>query len=593
MRLAVRALVVPRPPGDRNFTPGDLSRTASWTLSASVFTVAAVSAFEVPLPRLAAGGLQLSSLEATVLVALAAAALVLVREGRLRWQSPLTWPGVALLGAAIAAALQAPAHEGNALRFCGRLVAAGLVAALAMHALPSRRAARTLVAVMLTVGAIVGAIALLEVASVPWVLSGLKAFRPGFHVVGGQMRATSTLLYPTVTSMYLECVFAMGLWWLVEPPAARRPLVVRLAPAAALLLVGAGIIATFTRTGLIVTAVSLAGVAALRFARHQRFDQGQRALASVAVVMIAFVAVSRTPEVWVSRVSADSAEDWYGARFEVPPRLSVRPSGVFEVPITVTNDGRLTWQSDREPIFALSYHWLTADTGEIVEFEGARTLFGRPVGPGKQVTMAVTVRAPRRSGDYQLAWDVVHEGRAWLSTMGVPGVRSQVRVEGPADADTPLPTHGQLPVATTRLPRRTLWQAALRIARAHPFSGIGPDNFRLVYGEYLGLATWDRRVHANNMYLEVLAGIGVFGLAALVWLVGAAGRHLWTRWRSASAGGATGWACMLAAWFGVAGHGLVDSFLTFTPTYVIFALMAGLAVAPALDAPAGYHANRV
>ena len=585
--------VVPSLAGDIVPAPGDLPRTASGTLAASVLAVAAVSAFEIPLPWLSAGGLQLSSLELTVLVSLAVSGLVLFRAHALLWHSPLTWPAVALVAVAVGAAALAPAYQGNALRFCGRLVAAGLIAALAMNAVRSRSTARTLVAVLLAVGAVVGGIAVLEAAGVRWVLTGLTAFRPGFHVVGGQIRATSTLLYPTVTSMYLEVVFALGLWWLVEPPARARLLAVRLAPAIALGLIAAGIIATFTRTGLIVVAISLVGVSALRFATHRRFDSAQRSLAAVACVVAVLVAFSRSPEAWVSRLTADTAEDWYGARFEAPSQLSVHPDGVYDIPITVTNDGRITWQSDREPAFAVSYHWLTPDSGEVIDYEGARTPFAHPVAPGQQVTMSAKVRAPRQAGEYQLTWDIVHEGRTWLSTQGVELASSRVSVEGARDLESPPASHGRLPLAALRLPRRVLWQAAGRIARAHPFTGIGPDNFRLVYGNYLGLESWDQRVHANDMYLEVLSGTGLWGLLALLWLIVAAGRHLWARWRTSPPETAAPWACLLMAWFGIAGHGLVDSFLTFTTTYVVFALAAGLAVSPALNVAATSHAHRI
>ena len=84
--------VVPSLAGDIVPAPGDLPRTASGTLAASVLAVAAVSAFEIPLPWLAAGGLQLSSLELTVLVSLAVSGLLLFRAHALLWHSPLTWP---------------------------------------------------------------------------------------------------------------------------------------------------------------------------------------------------------------------------------------------------------------------------------------------------------------------------------------------------------------------------------------------------------------------------------------------------------------------------------------------------------------------
>ena len=116
-------------------------------------------------------------------------------------------------------------------------------------------------------------------------------------------------------------------------------------------------------------------------------------------------------------------------------------------------------------------------------------------------------------------------------------------------------------MAALRLPRRILWQAAGRIAWAHPFTGIGPDNFRLVYGDYLGLEAWDRRVHANDMYLEILVGAGLLGLAALVWLLGAWGSALLRRCRDVFREALMPAAAALAAWVMIAGHGLVDSFL--------------------------------
>src|SRR5207302_11274188 len=67
--------------------------------------------------------------------------------------------------------------------------------------------------------------------------------------------------------------------------------------------------------------------------------------------------------------------------------------------------------------------------------------------------------------------------------------------------------------------RLELWGAALRLIQTRPLLGVGPDNFRHLYGAQLGLETWDERVQANNLYLELLVGVGVLGLAAFVWLI--------------------------------------------------------------------------
>ena len=100
-----------------------------------------------------------------------------------------------------------------------------------------------------------------------------------------------------------------------------------------------------------------------------------------------------------------------------------------------------------------------------------------------------------------------------------------------------------------------------------PWLGFGPDNFRHAYGRYAGFDRWDPRVHANNMYLETLTGAGIIGLVALLWLVAASGSTLWRRACQTHEPSLARSAAILAAWLMIAGHGLVDSFLSFTTTY--------------------------
>jgi O-antigen ligase len=126
------------------------------------------------------------------------------------------------------------------------------------------------------------------------------------------------------------------------------------------------------------------------------------------------------------------------------------------------------------------------------------------------------------------------------------------------------------------MPRSVLWQAAFEIAREHPVLGIGPDNFRHTYGRRLGLAAWDERVHANNSYIEVLAGMGVIGVMAMAWLMFAAVRSGVRSLFDVSDARLPIVAASFAACTAIALHALVDSFLTFTPTYVVFAIAAGL-----------------
>jgi len=551
----------------------------SWVVPASLMLVAAVSPFERPLPGSLAG-FTLTTLELAIVAALAAGATTVLRGAAFTWRTPITIPALALLACALAASVAAPEFRANSVRFVGRLTAALLLFTLAANALSSQRLARQVIAMLLGAAALVGVIAVLELAQVPLVLDGLKLFRPGFHVVGGQVRATSTLFYPTITSMYLEVVFALGLVWIAS---SRLALV-------ALALTGAGIIATFTRAGLITMATSLLIYGGLiyfkRLAGSRDPGSGIRTgegvwtgehtrLAALAAVLLALVLVSRSPQMLVTRMSTDVSQDWYGASYEVPARLTLRPGSFTDVPVTLSNRGWLTWQSTRAPVFALSYHWLSVDTEDVVIYDGLRTAFTTPVEPGEDVTVQARVRAPGYPGTYLLLWDIVQESRTWLSLEGVFPGRTIARVEGAA-VGGPLPTRGRMPAGVMRMPRSLLWSTALQISAEHPVLGIGPDNFRLSYGRYLGLAAWDSRVHANNTYLEVLVGMGVIGAASLLWLIVVACRAAIARLRAADGHSMPLAAAATAACLAIAAHGVVDSFLTFTSTYVVFALAAGM-----------------
>ena len=117
--------------------------------------------------------------------------------------------------------------------------------------------------------------------------------------------------------------------------------------------------------------------------------------------------------------------------------------------------------------------------------------------------------------------------------------------------------------------------------RDHPLLGLGPDNFRHAYNRYLGLPHPDERLHANNLYFETLAGLGLAGIAALVLLVIGLARAARTAigiHGAASVGGlvAAGATIGLATYLV---HGCFDYFLEFTPTYGLLWLLAGLVVA--------------
>jgi hypothetical protein len=227
------------------------------------------------------------------------------------WRTAITLPLIAIVACAFIAAFAAPEFRGNALRVAARLGVATTLFILVANVGRSDRLASRSAPRSSPRAALVGAIALLELAQVPWVLNALKQFRPGFHVVGGQLRATSTLFYPTITSMFLEVAFALGLAW-IATAGWRSP---------ALVLTGAGVIATFTRSGLITIAPQPARSTAASCSCRQRHGAGKHgAHALLAAILVALVLMSRSPQMLVARMSVEGSQDWYGASYDVPQR---------------------------------------------------------------------------------------------------------------------------------------------------------------------------------------------------------------------------------------------------------------------------------
>ncbi len=323
--------------------------SGSWALPASVMLVAAVAPFERALPG-SAFGFTLTTVELAIVIALAIGAIAWLRQpAAFEWRTPIS---LAARRDRDDRVRRGGCRAGISGRRRSRRRAPGRRGA-AVHPGCQRRQersrlARQIAAALLASASIVGVIAVLELAQVPWVLDALKTFRPGFHVVGGQVRATSTLFYPTITSMFLEVAFALGLVWLSSS---------RLA-FAGLVLTGAGVIATFTRSGLITITMSLALYGAVLYLRRRQWGSEHRRLAVLAAVLVALVLMSRSPQMLFARMSVEGSQDWYGAVYDVPRQLTMRPDSFNDVEVTLSNEGRLTWQSTAAPPFSLSYHFL-------------------------------------------------------------------------------------------------------------------------------------------------------------------------------------------------------------------------------------------
>jgi hypothetical protein len=275
----------------------------------------------------------------------------------------------------------------------------------------------------------------------------------------------------------------------------------------------------------------------------------------------------------------------------------VQVGEVFRVPVRLRNKGALTWlQAGAHPT-RLAYHWEPGDPSALAEYDGLRTDLPANVPPGGVIDLVGTVRAPRTNGKYRLRWDLVEEFVTWFSDRGneMPdqpvdvgnveprpaveesgGVEANAAATGAPSSPTIRPAQRDLP--PPRPPRRlALWRAAVVLWQERPLLGIGPDNFRRRYEAVLspapdGQPYTDTRLHANNLYFETLADLGLAGIVSLAFIAFALFRLLRKHY-------AAGHLARLAC--GVSGgiffvHGVIDYFLEFTPLFGLFWVLLAL-----------------
>ena len=480
----------------------------------------------------------------------------------------------------------------NAWHMVGRLAFGLAVFIVTVNGICTPARVRAVMIAAVLTGVVVGTLTILEYQRVGVVLRWLLTFRPSVSFVGAQVRAGGTLQYATIASMYLEIVFALALGLCLVALDAKRVVAVA-ALGIGLLVMAEAITLTFTRAGLVTVATSLALAGIIRY-RQRGVDRGVRLVALLSVVIVGLFATSRSSQAMWLRLTSAGQESWYRAVVDAPEELTLRTGATVTVPVRVANAGRLTWDSSAFPPVYFSYHWLQENADRVVLFEGIRTPFAAPVPPQSTTLVQALVRAPRQPGRYRLAWDVVQEGQLWfISEPGSTLTFSHVIVSGPPLDDGLNQPTSALPRAAVRPGRLVLWRAAAAMFAEHPVFGVGADNFRLLYGPYAGLANADPRIHSNNMYIEVLVGGGLVGGASFLWLLWRAAGRFADGVRVSAAARSSEAIGIVAAGVAILLHGLVDSFLSFTPTNILIAITLGLAVTSTDGAETGQDADRI
>ncbi len=563
----------------------------------SLVVLAAALPFELVRPVAPIGPLQLSSVEvflyATVGLWLATRALALVGSGGLPWRGPDGvrgwWRRLPESQRAVAAwslvllvsALFAPLARGAAFKFALRSLGGVTLFLAASDLLDSRRIVwRTLVG--LALGA--GAAALLMAFEIGGghFAALLRPFHGQTFGVLGLARASGPFQYPNIAAMYLEAavptVMAVGVLALdwVDVHEGKKILI---ATGLVAIVILYALVLAASRAGLITELVVLAGVGVL--ARDLRTLRRLSWGLAGALLVLTVVAQAVSP-LLALRLRFWEQRSWYGTIVEPTPDTpqlpdQMEPGAEVTVGLTIVNTGALTWPAGGKKPVQIGYHWMGPDGRTLLVLEGQRTNLPQDVPSDTKVQVLASVKAPEKPGRYVIWWDLVHEGVTWFSDAGAPGYRQRVAV-----GTTASPRKEGLATGTLNLnvydefSRQKLWYAGLLAFRDHPLLGLGPDNFRRAYGHYLGREQTDERLHANNFYIEVLATLGIAGLAAFAWLIVALAR---TARRAGSLSTnrvlVFGVGAALAAYLV---HGTLDYFMEFTPTYSLLWLLAGTLV---------------
>jgi O-antigen ligase len=349
----------------------------------------------------------------------------------------------------------------------------------------------------------------------------------------------------------------------------------------------AAVALTLTRAGVVALGAACVVLLALAAAYRRRL----RPLALPTILtgastagVVLFLAL-RLPD-FDTRFGTENDWGWYAASYAAPDSLTLEQGAPATALVKASNTGQAVWTAGGEHAFALAYRWLSADASSQLRLPPTVVELSSDVRPGETVQLSVDVAASLPPGDYRLAWGMLQQRVLWFHDRGYPDAETSVHVSpSQTRPETATPSAiGQEPRGDTVLglspvARADLWRAALRMLAQRPLIGIGPDNFRHLYGAYLGLPTWDERVHANNLYLELLADVGMLGSAAFALVIAPAAVGLVRGLRAPPSELQGFWlaglGASLVAFFV---HGTLDYFLDFTPVYVLFWLIVGLSV---------------
>jgi len=554
--------------------------------------LAALLPFEPMRPVAHALGFEMSLLEVAALLLLSTAGLLLglyPKGGYRRRPVPLAaWALVLLVAFVVSAGAAAPPRI-LPFKFTLRLMAGVVTFVLTSSSLAPVARWGVVFAGLFVAGGLTAILSIVEalhpVAMAPW----LAPFREHPFEVGGQPRVTATFAYPNTTAGFLVLALPAALYFVSLERTGRR---LRALAGVAAIGMFASILLTRSR-GAVVGAASGASLQWLWLRRRR--PESSRFLVWPLLGVVALVAASSLSGLFdptfLGRITNEGDATWY--RVSILPgspsspetgSISLEPEERRTMRVRVRNTGTMAWPSEKGDFF-LSYRWFVVNERDIVPLgvDGTRTPLADALAPGEEVTLESDVRAPAEPGQYLLVWDMVHGRETWFSDKTGFGAPVPVAVGGSGEGPhiDPFAVRERMASLAWRPGRLELWRLAVSLYRQRPVLGVGPDNFRWLYGHAAGRSSWDTRTFSNSLYLEILATTGLFGTAAFGLLVASTFSGLY---RVDSRDATLAAASVSAALVGFLVHGVFDYLLALTPIYLAFWILLGVASAAIREA---------
>lgn len=535
---------------------------------------------EIDAPWIQIGPLDVTNVEICLGIVLLLALVRWAIDGQPALRIPRTWQllGAFFLAALLISTLAAPVYRENSLLATLRTLS-GIALTLATIIIVRSKRDLAYVAAALAGGALVASIiGLAEIAQgdeIAW----LSYFREAPTVAGGILRLSGTFDYSNQAAMFIEATLPLLAALVVLAWRRKRTgLTIGLFLGAMILVQTA--LFSYSRSAIaLVVLFSLMAIFGSIWIRNRRSFDGANVLIFLGLGALLIVVVNvLTDPAWRLRLTSEGDIAWYQIEMQAPAILNLEANQEELVTITVKNEGVLSWTSSGISPIYLSARWVHPES-ENQFAKQPRWALARTIDPGETETMDVLLRAPAVAGEFTLIWDLVQENVTWFGAKTGNETSTEVSVSGDgslSEAEQGLVESGEL-VEEWQIPapipgRSVLWRAALDLWQERPILGIGLDNFRLRYGEELGHELYDQSIHTNNWYIEMVVSLGLLGaLPFLIWL----GVLVIDMIRRIRTGGI--WTVAIAvALIAYLLHGLLDYFLLFNPTGLLFWMLVGM-----------------